>query len=177
MGTVVLVAQAPAHVVQFYESDAYLGEVVAGFLAAGLGEGDTAVVIATEAHRLQLERRRDDDGFDVRAARAGGRYVSYDAADTLSRLMVDGWPDEARLRDVIGSALLRAGRRGRVRAFGEMVALLWDRRMPEAAVRLEQLWNGGPAAAGRRGTLPGLTASASAPTGSAPPCRRECTPW
>jgi hypothetical protein len=30
----------------------------------------------------------------------------------------------------------------RISVFGEMVALLWNGEKPEAAIRLEQLWNG-----------------------------------
>ena len=56
--------------------------------------------------------------------------------------MVDGWPDEERFANTIGALLGRAGRDGRkVRAFGEMVALLWAQGHNGATVRLEHLWN------------------------------------
>lgn len=65
-----------------------------------------------------------------------------DAADTLARLLVDGWPDEARFRAVIGPVLAQAASRGgQVAAFGEMVALLCAEGRYEAAVRLGELWN------------------------------------
>jgi len=54
----------------------------------------------------------------------------------------DGWPDDERFFDVIGSTITRAKRGGRaVRAFGEMVALLWAQGHNRATLRLEQLWN------------------------------------
>ena len=56
--------------------------------------------------------------------------------------MVDGWPDETRFRAVVRELLTRARGNGRrVRAFGEMVALLWARGDQGATVRLEYLWH------------------------------------
>jgi hypothetical protein len=55
--------------------------------------------------------------------------------------MVNGWPDDARFKAVIGEILDRARQGGReVRAFGEMVALLWAEGYCAATVRLEHLW-------------------------------------
>ena len=73
---------------------------------------------------------------------AAVRVRFLDAADTLARLMVDGWPDESRFRAVLGPVLAQAGSQGGpVHAFGEMVALLCMEGRYEAAVRIEQLWN------------------------------------
>ncbi|MDB6163557.1 MAG: hypothetical protein JWL98_989, partial [Xanthomonadaceae bacterium] len=71
-----------------------------------------------------------------------GTYIALDAASTLSSFMVDGWPDEQRFFDVIGAVVAQAKQGGRtVRAFGEMVALLWAQGHNGATVRLEHLWN------------------------------------
>src|SRR5207237_5735004 len=45
--------------------------------------------------------------------------------------------------DVVGNAVARAANAGHsgVRAFGEMVAVLWREERRAAAIRLEQLWN------------------------------------
>src|SRR5262249_20760656 len=54
----------------------------------------------------------------------------------------NGWPDEGRFAAVVGDLVTRiAGRRLRIRVFGEMVALLWERGQREAAIHLEKLWN------------------------------------
>jgi hypothetical protein len=56
--------------------------------------------------------------------------------------MVDGWPDENQFRDVVDDILERARGKGRkVRAFGEMVALMWARGEHAATVRMEYLWH------------------------------------
>lgn len=131
-----------AHVVQFYEDDARLVDTVAHFIGSGLEAGHAGIVIATPLHRDMLGDRLTDRGLDVAAARRRGQYLTLDAAETLSRFMVDDWPDEKRFLEVVGAVIARAGGpHPCVRAFGEMVALLWAAGQPRAAIRLEQLWN------------------------------------
>jgi PAS domain S-box-containing protein len=136
-------APESAHLVQFYEADAYLVDAVARFIGAGLKAGDAGVVIATRAHRECLEERLAASGFDPVGARARGRYLCLDAAETLERLMIDGRPDGERFNAVIGDVIASSAARGvtgRVRAFGEMVALLCADGNARAAIRLEKLW-------------------------------------
>jgi len=130
------------HFVQFYESDEFLAESVAGFVAAGLAKGEGAVVIGTPLHRERISRRLQSLGCDPSGPAAEGRYMALDAAETLSRFMVDGSPDPRRFADVIGPVIGQLACGGRdVRAFGEMVALLWSEGRQASAVRLEELWN------------------------------------
>jgi len=117
------------------------------FVGSALEAGDASIVIATKVHRDGLARQLKARGLNITQSAAEGRYVSLDAAETLSKFMVEGWPDEARFTDLIGSVIARAtavaqGERPRVAAFGEMVALLWAEGKSKAAIRLEELWNG-----------------------------------
>src|SRR5688572_28100639 len=122
------------HLVHFYQSDESLFEIVADFLVKGAAAGDPLIVIATEAHR---------DGFDVDSACAAGRLVLLDAREMLDKLMVDNMPDWERfVREVGGTITLCAhAPRSRVRAYGEMVDLLWRDGNSKAAIRLEEMWN------------------------------------
>jgi PAS domain S-box-containing protein len=130
------------HFVQFYESDDFLLDSVSGFIGAGLKEGEGAVVIARKEYRERLELRLMRLGVDLPRASATDQYVAVDAADTLRKLTSDGWPNEELFASVIRRLLDRAGRDGRhVRAFGEMVTLLWEAGSLPAAVRLEQYWD------------------------------------
>jgi excisionase family DNA binding protein len=133
---------ASEHFVQFYESDEFLLEAVGGFIGPSLRTGDAGIVVATSAHLARLEDVLCARGLDLAAARASGQYVSLDAAETLSRFMVDGEPDPGRFEDVIGGVIVEsaAGKR-RVRIYGEMVALLATEGNHRATIRLEQLWN------------------------------------
>ena len=101
------------HTVQFYEDDAFLIDAVARFIGGGLGAGDAVIVIATKTHRSDLEERLRVRGLDAGVAREYGHYVSMDAAETLSKFMVDGWPDEARFMPL--SAVSSRGRRTAIR--------------------------------------------------------------
>ena len=133
------------HGVEFYAYDAQIVEKVARFVAPSLeGGGEVAVVIATEKHRRELESALSARGIDVRGATRERRYVALDAATTLSKFIVDGQPDADRFVEVIGGAIAKAQadcRCEHVRAYGEMVALLWLAGRPDAAIALEKMWN------------------------------------
>jgi PAS domain S-box-containing protein len=131
------------HIVQFYESDDFLCDTVANFLGAGLEAGEPLLVIATAAHREAFRGRLALRGFDVEGACNSGQLTLLDARETLATFMVGGMPDWSRFKEVIGAIITsgRKGRDGRVRAYGEMVDLLWRDGHPKAAIALEELWN------------------------------------
>jgi hypothetical protein len=130
------------HFVQFYESDTFLAGTVSRFVGAALRAGEGVVLIATRAHRNAIQRTLRAQGLDLALARAQGQVVSLDAAETLARFMVKGSADPVRFRDLIGGVMARvADGRPRVRAFGEMVALLWAAGNRDGAMRIEGLWN------------------------------------
>ena len=133
-----------AHVVQFYEDEDFLVGAVADYLAEGLAGSQPLLVVATRARREAFAARLEARGCDVAGARERGQLTWLDAHDTLAAIMADGLPDARRFQAVLGDALLRS-RRGRgdavVRAYGEMVDLLWAAGNADGAVRLEELWN------------------------------------
>jgi PAS domain S-box-containing protein len=138
------VGGASSHLVHFYESDEELSEVVSEFLAAGLAEGNPLVVVATEAHKTEFSRQLQAKGFDLARACESGQCIVLDARQTLSRFMVGSMPDAARFNDTFGPVLdeLVASRPGApVRAYGEMVDVLWKEGNAPAAIRLEEIWN------------------------------------
>ena len=133
---------APAHSVQFYSDDTFLLDELSRYMGAALGAGDVGVIIATAPHREALAQRLRQRGLDLAHATAEGRYVALDADELLARFMRDGRPDAALFADHVGAVIARAAQAGeRVAAFGEMVALLWERSAPQAALEVEQLWN------------------------------------
>ncbi len=130
------------HVVQFYESDDYLLDVVAHYVGAAVGVDGAGIVVAPAAHLAGLDARLGAAGIDVEAARAERRYQALDAQDALAAVMVDGMPDPAAFARVIGSRVgAAAGDWPGVRVFGGMAALLAADGQHEAALRLEALWN------------------------------------
>jgi hypothetical protein len=130
------------HLVQIYDEESVFLDALEGYVAGGLDAGDGIVVIATPVHLRALESRLAARRLDVAAARATDQYIALDAAQTLSKFMVDNWPDDELFKSLVTELLSRAGRDGRrVRAFGEMVAVLWQQNHHAATVRLEHLWH------------------------------------
>jgi PAS domain S-box-containing protein len=132
------------HRVQFYEDAAFLYGVIADFFQAGLQAGEPLVIIATDVHRRGFVQHLETQGLDVNQLLKTGELTLLDAQLTLSDFMVDGAPDPNFFRVHVGSVLetLRSrSRTGHVRAYGEMVDLLWRDGNPEVSIRLEELWN------------------------------------
>jgi anti-sigma regulatory factor (Ser/Thr protein kinase) len=127
------------HAVTFYDSDADLVAEIAALVRSGLAADEAVVLVTTGEHKRAVEAVLLAAGVD---AAADDRYRAFDAADTLAALHVDGMIDAARFDEVIGSVIDDASEGGRpVRAFGEMVALLWADGLANEAIRLEELWN------------------------------------
>jgi hypothetical protein len=130
------------HLVQVYVEESPFLDALTGFVAGGIRADEGVVVIATSVHRRALEVRLQSEGIDLDLAAKRDNYIPLDADETLAKFMTGPWPDEGRFTKVVADVLERARRGGRrVRAFGEMVALLWAKGQYPATVRLEQLWH------------------------------------
>lgn len=136
-----LVRSGHFHAVRFYEDTAALSRIVADFLAAGIRSGQPALVIASGAHQQSILVRLRELSFDPAAAMARGDLLLADAAELLASFMVDGMPDGERFNDRMTELLGRIAHGRVVRAYGEMVDVLWQAGMHAAAIRLEMLWN------------------------------------
>src|SRR5688500_4020280 len=82
------------HVLQIYENDEVFLDALAGFVGGGINAGDCVIVIATDAHLQALNNRLSSYGVHVPTLVSDERYVPLNAEATLSRFMVNGWPDE-----------------------------------------------------------------------------------
>lgn len=131
------------HVVQFYDQQEDLARAVGAYLGAAVEAGEIGIVIATEAHRHAFEAEMADAGVDTDQARRDGSIIWLDAAETLGRFVHDGEVDPDGFREVVGSLVREATHTGRgIKAYGEMVALLWEAGHVLGAIELEKLWNG-----------------------------------
>ena len=130
------------HSVQIYSDTQSFLEALEGFVSGGLRAGESVIVIATEIHRRALDRMLARRGYDLGQAKQESRYLVIDAAEALDKFMVDGWPDSDKFRIFVKDIFTRATAKGRpVRAFGEMVALLWEQGNSASTMQLETLWN------------------------------------
>ena len=118
--------------------------MVAGFVAEGLIRGHPAIIVATLEHRHAIAQQLTTMGFDIEQFKARGDLFIVDAREMLATFMVDGMPDAERFEESV-LPLLDHARRDRsgcvIRAYGEMVDVLWKDGMEAAAIRLEMLWN------------------------------------
>ena len=135
-----------AHIVQFYREDRSLISTVAKYLGAALDKGDAALVIGTQAHNEALLSQLASKGQDLGALIEQGRYLSFEASDLLSRIVVDGMPDASRFSALMGEMIAQAktaanGDPPCIAIFGEMISILWAEGKHEAAITLEGFWN------------------------------------
>jgi anti-sigma regulatory factor (Ser/Thr protein kinase) len=145
-----IVAGTGEHVVQFYDHESDLARAVGGYLAQTLRAGDVSIVIATPEHRAAFREELAAAGL-APGELDSGAIVWLDAAATLARFMPDARIDPDAFHDVIGGLVREASQSepakrsrrgtGRIRAYGEMVALLWDAGDVLSAIELEKLWN------------------------------------
>jgi hypothetical protein len=132
------------HAVQFYGSEESLFTTVAGFLGEGLIMRQPAIVIATTSHRAAIEEHLCGRLIDCAQARRNGDLVMLDAEEMLGQFMVGDAPDAELFEQNVGIVVKQVlDGRGRtvVRAYGEMVDVLWKRGRSEAAIKVEILWN------------------------------------
>lgn len=144
------------HDALLYEDDDALSDSVAEFLFDGFRLGDPLVVLCTRARRDSLIKRFAASGLDWNEARRSRRIQWTDARTMLESIMIGRVPDGARFRSYIGDMIReglgggapppgdRAGGAGiapRVRAYGELVDLLWRDGDDRGALLIEDLWN------------------------------------
>jgi hypothetical protein len=131
------------HVLQVYENEGVFIDALAGFVGSGINANEACIVIATHIHLKALEARLKSYGLQIDTLISENRYIPLNAEETLARFMINGWPDDTLFMNTVSELLQKAkGNKNRkVRAFGEMVALLWAQGNNGATVRLEHLWN------------------------------------
>lgn len=132
------------HAVQFYRDDDSLVSVVARFLAEGFAQNQPGIVIATPEHVSAIEDSLLSRRLDVRRMKQLGDLVVLDARETLDTLIADGMPHPHMFEHAFGRLLDETARihpDRTIRAFGEMVDLLWKDGLTGAAIRLETMWN------------------------------------
>lgn len=130
------------HVVQIYENDGIFLDALTGFVGGGINAGDSVIVIGTQTHLHSLQQRLKSYEFHVDSLIAEGIYIPLNAEETLAKFMVNNWPDEDLFNQTVSKLIMKAQKKNRrIRAFGEMVAILWAQGHYGATVQLEHLWN------------------------------------
>ena len=132
------------HIVQLYQDQEFLNRAVCRYARAGLANGQGVMLFPTLSHWKAFRPGLEAGGVDVHAAQESGQLTVVDADEVLPRFMRGAMPDpptfEGAFGDIVGQA--RAGGSYRkLRAWGEMVNILWERGDIAASMNLEDLFD------------------------------------
>jgi hypothetical protein len=130
------------HIVQVYQDPEFLAKAVAEYLGTGLARGEAAIVIARPEHIKAFKNALQAADVDTEAALSRGQLRFLDAERTLGRFMKHGMPQWTPYHELVGGLIAEVRLQYPVvRAYGEMVDILWQRGDQDAAIRLEEFWN------------------------------------
>jgi hypothetical protein len=132
------------HVVQLYQDQDFLNRAVCRFAAAALANGEGLILVPTVAHWNAFRPRLIAEGIDVEAAQKRGQLTIVDADQTLPRFMNNAMPDAPVFLGLAADVIARArggDRYPKIRWWGEMVNILWERGDVAASMNLEDLFD------------------------------------
>lgn len=130
------------HEIQIYSDDAGLVKGFADFTASELSAGKAAVVVATPSHLAGVLQELKARNVDVERAIETGILLPRDAAEIMSKFMVDGMLDPEHFFDAMEALVAESTRVvPRVAACGEIAPQLFADGKILQALHLEQLWD------------------------------------
>jgi two-component system, NarL family, response regulator NreC len=136
-----LVSAGPRdHIVQLYHDQQFLNRAVCRFAASGIHNGEGVILVPTADHWNTFRHHLEAEGVDTRAAQDCGQLTVVDADELLPLFMRDGMPNPPVFLGLAADLIARArgtGRYPKVRWWGEMVNILWERGDVAASMALE----------------------------------------
>jgi len=136
-----MISHGHFHAVRFYENEASLCPIVANFLREGFAFGQPALVVASAEHANGIVAELRARELNIERLIASRDLVLVDATEALSSFMVGGYPNPGKFSKTFTAAFDRVRGGVAVRAYGEMVDILWKQGLDVAAIQLEILWN------------------------------------
>ena len=137
-------AEPTEHIVQLYQDEDFLNRAVCRFAGAALASGQGVILVPTLAHWNSFRPRLEAEGVDVVGAQERGQLTVVDAEELLPRFMRNTVPDAPLFLGLAADVIARArggGRYSKVRWWGEMVNVLWERGDVAASMNLEDLFD------------------------------------
>jgi hypothetical protein len=128
------------HIVQLYQDQEFLNRAVCRFAASALVNGEGVILVPTAAHWEAFRPRLEAEGVDIEAARRCGQLTVVDADELLPQFMRNAMPDGPVFLGLAQDVITKArdgGRYPKVRWWGEMVNVLWERGDVAASMELE----------------------------------------
>lgn len=130
------------HDVQIYSERHELAARVADFLTEGFERGDGCLVLATAESVRAVAPLLAGCGLPVETLQAQRRLALGDAEQIVDEICAEAEPSAAALEAVVVRLTDELDApSGRIRAYGELVDVLWHRGARAESERLEEHWN------------------------------------
>jgi DcmR-like sensory protein len=132
------------HIVQLYQDPAFLNRAVCRFAASALANGEGVILVPTQAHWNAFRPRLEAEGVDVDGAQRLGQLTVVDADELLPKFMRNSMPDAPVFLGLAADVIAKSHAQDRypkVRWWGELVNVLWERGDVAASMNLEDLFN------------------------------------
>lgn len=132
------------HIVQLYQDEQFLSRAVCRFAVSAINHGEGVILVPTSAHWNALRPRLEAEGVDIKAAQSCGQLTVVDADKLLPQFMRNAMPDAPLFLGLAGETVAQArggDRFTKVRWWGEMVNVLWERGDVAASMGLEDLFH------------------------------------
>lgn len=133
---------AGSHLLKICRDEAMQAEAVAYFIRGGLLNHELVIIIARTSLRNAIISHLNVMEVNVQFFKNQGQLKFLDAEFLLSRIVINDSLEEHVIQELIIRPVQIAHLKyGKIRAFGEMVDILWKRRQCERALQLEKLWD------------------------------------
>jgi hypothetical protein len=125
------------HLVHFYHNKNTLVDAVSNFIVPALTSNCGVILIATKENILEFSEAMDKRSVDLVKCKMLDQLVILDANETLNQFMYNGVPDRHKFFKTISAVLNKMRTKyPTIRAYGEMVNLLWHQDLKESAISL-----------------------------------------
>lgn len=130
------------HIVQICQNEIFLVETVTHYIRTGLNNNEAVIVITTPARRKAMIASMGPDGDRILDQKNQGQLRFFDAEILLSSFMIDGMPEWEPFFKHMGQIIqVMQLNHKKIRAYGDMVNILWQNKQHDAAILLEKFWN------------------------------------
>lgn len=131
-----------SHSVQICLDEASQVKTLTRYIMDGLSNNEAVIAIAKTALRKAVMSNLYALGYDMQALKNRDQVKFFDAEFLLSDLLLDGVLEEQAFQVFVVLPVQAAKLKyQKVRAFGEMVDILWQNGQYNSAIQLEELWS------------------------------------
>jgi hypothetical protein len=137
---VIATATSGSHCVHFYEPDSFPSKHIADFIREGIVQNESVVLVASEAHAVQIGNEVGALGSSIRSLRSAGLW-SVVSADILLRALLSGVSIKRLIENAINPTFQMAREKsptGRICLYGELSDAVLKMGRPEACLELER---------------------------------------